>query len=214
MPSFTLGEIQTLIYDRLEGNTLLYTEPELTAVINECLRVTNLFTGYNETSIILPNFTVANQLVYDVPESILFITRVAFEGQDLDKIGLIRIAQDYRYWATDTSDTYGPTARWIPIGITKFALHPIDAVGGADVTITGVVEPTLLVAADDVVSLDDEFVTLIVEYCGHRLVLKEGGKAFADASLLIQSYWRQMKQLKRWQGFKAPRYFVQVEEPK
>ncbi len=213
MPTITLADLRTLVYARVEDNTLLYTTAEVDAVINEAMRLTNLFTAFNQTSIQLPNFTVADQLLYDVPFPIIFPTRIAYEGKDLDKTGLIRIAQDYRYWATDTTNTYGPVGRWVPIGIKRFALHPIDSIGGASITITGVAEPTLLVAPGDVMQLDDDFVTLIVDYCGHRLVLKEGGKVFSDASLLIQSYWRNTKQLKRWQTFKAPRYFVQVQQP-
>jgi hypothetical protein len=105
-------------------------------------------------------------------------------------------------------------ARWIPIGLKTFALHPIDATGGNSVTVTGVMETQQLVNPTDVCQLDDEFVTLISDYGGHRLVLKETGKTFADASLLIQGFWREMKTLKRWETFKAPRYFVQVESPK
>lgn len=214
MPSFSLSDIQALVYDRVEGNSQLYTASEVTAVINEALRVCNLFTGFVQTSVQLPGFTVANQLLYTVPSPILFPTRIAFEGRDLDKLGLRRIGQDYRNWARDTTNTYGPVARWIPIGITQFAIHPIDAIGGNNLTVTGVAEPTLLVNSTDVMQLDDDFAPLIVDYCGHRLVFKEAGKVFADSSVLIQTFWKAMKELKRWQSFKAPRYFVQVQEPK
>ena len=213
MPSWTLQQLRTLVLDRLEGNNLLYTNPELDAVINESLRITNLFTVFNEISIQFSGFMVVGQLLYQTPSPIIFPTRIAFEGRDLDKTGLKLAAQTYRSWAVDTTDTYGPVARWIPIGIKTFALHPIDAQGGNDLTITGVAEPDQLVNPGDVMQLDDEFVTLIADYGGHRLCFKEAGKTFADASVLIQAFWRQMKMLKRWDTFKAPRYFVQVQQP-
>lgn len=212
MPSYSLAKLRELVYERVEFG-LLYSIEEVDAVISEALQVANLFSGFNETSFELPGFTVANQLIYQVPVGIVFPTRVAFEGRDLDKIGLRQIGQRIRTWATDTTDTYGPVARWVPIGITQFCLHPIDAVGGNDVTITGVAETDKMVNPGQIMQLDDEYVTLITEYCGHRLVLKEAGKVFADASLLIQHFWHEMKRLKRWQGWKAPRYFVQVEQP-
>src|SRR6266700_5733958 len=140
MPTFTLGEISDLVYDRLEGNRELYTQPELTAVINEAIRVIGLFTNFNETSIQVPGFTVANQLLYSTPSPIIFPTGVTFEGRDLDKIGLRLAAQTYRSWATDSTDSYGPVARWIPIGIDTFAIHPIDATGGNDLTVIGMAE--------------------------------------------------------------------------
>lgn len=212
MPSIDLGTLIEYVYDRVEGNSQLYQRDELVACINESIRITNLFTGFAESSVWVPGFTVADQLLYDTPSPILFPTRISYEGRDLDKIGLMRMGEDYRNWATDTTNSYGPVARWIPVGLTKFAIHPIDSYGGNSLLVTGVVEPTPLVNDTDVMQLSDEFVTLVTDYCGHRLVLKEAGKVFADASILIQSYWREMKRLKRWQGFKAPRYFVQVEQ--
>jgi hypothetical protein len=214
MPTYSLAELETLVWNRVESNTILYTQPEVQAVISEALRVTNLFSATNEGSVELPGFTVKGQLVYQTPLGMIFPTRVAFEGRDLDKVGLTRIGQDIRSWATDDTNNYGPVARWIPIGIQAFAIHPIDAVGGNDLTVTGVFETTPMTKPTDVMQLDDEFVSLISEYGGHRLVLKEAGKVFTDASVLIQAFWRVMKRLKRWQSFKAPRYFVQVQEPK
>lgn len=214
MSTYDLATLQQLIWDRVENNQVLYLAAEVTAVANEALRVTNLFTAFNAGSVQLPGFTVAGQLLYSVPDGILYPTRVAFEGRDLDKISLTAIGQNFRTWATDDSNNYGPVARWIPIGIRTFAIHPIDAVGGNNLTITGVMETTQLAAAGDVCELDDEFVSLVTEYGGHRLVLKEGGKVFADASVLIQSFWHTMKSLRTWQYLKMPRYFVQVEEPK
>lgn len=202
-----------MVLGRVEGNTTLYTQTEITAVINECIRISNAFTAFNETSTLVPGSTVANQLVYSTPSGILFPTQVAFNGRVLDKVSLTSIGECYRNWATDTTSTYGPVARWIPIGITTFAIHPIDAIGSNALLVTGVAETTLLASGSDVMELDDEFVTMLVDYCGHRLVLKEGGKVFSDASILIQTYWREMKGLKRLQTWKAPRYFVQVQSP-
>ncbi len=213
MSVYTLGTLKTLVYSRVENNQLLYTAAEVTAIINECLRCTNLFTAFNETSTAVSGDTVADQLLYSVPTGILFPTQVSFNGRVLDKIGLIGIGETYRNWATDTTNTYGPVARWIPIGITQFAIHPIDAVGGNTLLVTGVAETTQLVGDSDVMELDDEFVAMLVDYCGHRLVLKEAGKVFSDASILIQTYWKTMKGLKRLQTWKAPRYFVQVQQP-
>ncbi len=213
MPDWTLAQLDELVLDRLEGNDLLYSLPERVAVINEAVRICNLFSGFNAITVELPGFTVAGQLLYAVPAPIIFPTRVAFEGRDLDKTGLKLAAMTYRSFCSDTTDTYGPVARWIPIGINVFAIHPIDSIGGNNLTVTGVAEPDQLVNPEDIVQLDDEFVTLIADYGGHRLCLKETGKTFADSSVLIQAFWREMKTLKRWSTFKAPRYFVQVQEP-
>lgn len=213
MSVYTLATLRTLVYSRVENNQLLYTNAEVSAIINESLRVINIFTAFNETSTAVSGSSVADQLLYSVPTGIIFPTQVAFNGRVLDKIGLNSIAELYQSWATDTTNTYGPVGRWVPIGINKFAIHPIDAVGGNTILVTGVAETTQLSADGDVMELDDEFVSLVVDYCGHRLVLKEAGKVFSDASILIQTFWRDMKALKRLQTWKAPRYFVQVQSP-
>lgn len=214
MPVYTLSGLRTLVYSRVEGNNILYVAAELNAVINECLRLSNAMTGFYSTSIVVSGGSVADQLVYAVPTGILFPTQISFNARVLDKIGLTAIGESIRSWATDTTSTYGPVARWVPIGITKFAIHPIDATGGSAITVQGVAETTQLSADGDAMELDDEFVAMLVDYCGHRLTFKEAGKIFADSSVLIQTYWREMKRLKKWQLWKAPRYFVQVEQPK
>ncbi len=214
MPVYTLGDLKTMVYARVEGNTQLYTAAEVTAIINESLQLTNALAGFNEARTFVSGGTVANQLVYSIPANILFPTRVTFNNRELDKIGLTPMGESYRNWATDTTNTYGPVARWIPIGLTTFAIHPIDATGGNTLLVTGVSETTPLVSDGDVMELDDEFVSLIVDYCGHRVVLKEGGKVFSDSSILIQTFWREIKELKRWETWKAPRYFVQAQQPK
>ena len=69
-------------------------------------------------------------------------------------------------------------------------------------TITGMGEPPLLVNAADVMSLENEYVELIPDYCAHRLPLKEGGKVFADGSLALNDFRAKLIERRRYEGLK------------
>ena len=204
---YTLSSLSSAIYSRLENNTVFFTQTEVTSVINEAIQVTNLFCGfYQGTSRII---SVANQLVYPTPTGMLFPQRIQFEGVQLDPIPITRIGQDTINWTTQTSNNYGPVARWVPIGTTLFCLNPMDSLGGQDIEVTGVMTPPLLVNSDDAMSLDDEYATIIVEYCASRLPLPIGGQNWAQASkLYVTGFQSAMKRLMIYRQFVMPRYWV------
>lgn len=203
---YTLAELQTLVYARLENNSVFYTDIELTAIINEAIQITNMWTGfYQSTEYIL---SVMNQQIYSIPSSIVYAQRIQFDNTQLEPVALNKMAQAYRTWTTDTTDVYGDVARWVPIGINLFAIHPIDSSGGANIQVTGVAETPLLVAADDTMAITDQYVNIVVEYCAHRLPLKEGGAIAAQASALYPSFLRSIKSLTSFQQVTMPRFFV------
>ena len=208
MPSVTLATLQQYVIDRIDNNTVMFTVPEITQFINEAYQVTNIFCGINQASVSVPGFSVAGQLLYQVPDPIIFPLQCSFEGRPLRKLSLSALAQNYRQWAYDNTTKSGPVQRWSPIGINQFVIHPCDSLGGRDISLIGVVEPPLLVNPTDVISLDDEFIDMIVSYATHRVQLKIGGGMFSQASLLIQSYWHRLKERMIYQDYIFPRYFV------
>jgi len=105
-------------------------------------------------------------------------------------------------------------AQWWPIGTQKFGIHPADVIGGLPLAIVGVVEPTLLVNPTDVIDLPDEYTQIIDDYAAHVLQLKEGGKIFADASLLYQKFLSVMKDYGRWRYLVQPRYWIEAQAVK
>jgi hypothetical protein len=210
---YTLFQLQQFALDTVEGNSLFYTYPELTYAINEAIRTINLVTGFLRGTATIPGNSVAGQLLYNTPPSILFPMRVQFEKRMLDPVSLDRIGNDYATWATDTTNKLGNVQRWIPFGTQMFAIHPIDSIGGGVIYVTGVLEPTLLVNGSDSVSLEDEFVDLIVTFCRARLPLKEGGAVFASASRSQQDFYRKLKTKKMIEGLKFPQYFTKMASP-
>ncbi len=204
---YTLAALKTAVYARLENNTLFFRPFAITAIINEAIKCTNILTGFYQGT--LPVVSAAGKLIYSVPAGMLYPQRIQFEGIQLDPVPITQIGQDYRTWASDTTANKGQVARWIPIGINYFALHPADALGGLDIEVTGVLEPPLLVADGDSMVLDDEYVTIIVEYAASRAPLKCGGKVFADASkLYVSGFQKSVKPLLAQQQFKFPKYFI------
>jgi|ERR1700722_2805296 len=205
---YTLEQLQDASYSRLENNTLFFPVADITAIINEAIKVVNIQTAFYQgtaTAII----SVRNQLIYPTPPGILYAQRVQFEGTQLDPVPITRIGQDYRTWATDTSAKLGAVARWIPIGINYFAIHPADSYGGNSIFVTGVMEPPLLILPGDSMTLDDEYADIIVEYVASRVPLAVSGPSTSAAlSLYTKSFIPAMKGLTVLEQMKWPRFFV------
>ena len=209
---YTLGALKQQVYGRLDNNTIFWDSTEVNSIINEAMRVTNLICGWYQGT--LQQTSVAGKLVYTTPTGMIFPQRCQFNGTQLDPIPITRIGQDYRTWATDNSNKDGPVSRWIPIGINYFCLHPVDSIGGNDIYLTGVIETPVLVNDSDVIVMEDQYSTMVVEYCAERLPLKLGGSNFAQAS---QGYSRiflpAMKAMTNNKKTSFPRYFVLTGKP-
>lgn len=208
MPTVTLAQIQSLVFERVDNDTLFYSTTQVTNAANEFYRIINAFCGINQQTVSIPGFSVANQLQYAVPAPLLFPMTVSFEGRMLRRLSLGALARNYRSWATDTTPKLGPPQRWAQIGITQFVVHPIDTLGGRDIAVTGLVEPTPLAASDDVIQMEDEYLTALVEYCLHRIQLKEGGKAFGDTMASFEASQKVIRDRSIFLSLKMPRYQV------
>jgi hypothetical protein len=206
--TYTLAMLEELVWDRLENNTVLYTQPEVDAIINEALSIANMFIGFYQTTQTVSGGSVAGQQIYSMPASIIFPVRVQFNGRQLEKTVRGQLAKQNYSWCTDTTTTRGPVAHWIPFGTTAFALHPIDARGGGVIQVIGISQVPTLSAPNDVIALEDEQVGIISDYCAHRLPLKLPGKIFADASELYKQFLRDIKRKTMWTRFAAPRYYI------
>jgi hypothetical protein len=208
MPTFTLATLRSLVLDRLDQNVTLYTLPEVDYSINESIRTTALFTGFFRTTIQLPGYTQPNVLVYQTPAPIMAPMFLTFEGRQLQKVSLRKLARLRRNWATATTTSYGQVDYWAPLGIGQFVINPIDPTGGHDLTITGLGEPPLLVNPTDVMVIENEYVDVITDYCAHRLPLKVGGKLFADGSLTLNDFYAKVKERLRYTQFVMPKYWL------
>lgn len=212
MPTLTLANLETAVLDRLDGNSLLYTTPEVDSDLNDAIRVLNLFTGFNQQSVQVPGFTVINQFLYAVPSPILFPLRVYFNRRQLWKTSLRKLSYTNPNWLRETSAMGLPVQHWVPMGISTLAIHPADSAGGQELLVSGIAEPTKLVNPGDTITVEDEYAECIVELAADTLQIKEGGKIFADSTALYLKFLSKMREKKRWRSQVNPRYFVKVEK--
>ena len=210
MPTVTLSELQQRVYDRLDNNTLLYTAGEVTNAINECIRVVNLAVGFLQiTDSVGTGVTIANQVYYSTPASILIPMRVQFEGSYLQKVFPNQIGKSNATWVTDTTTTTGQeVSEWIPIGLTTFAIHPADALGGGALQMTGIAEPVPLVNPNDNVSIPGEYTDTIVDLGAQVLSLKESAAQFRTMAAYYQLYLSLIKKATIWRGASMPRFWI------
>jgi Tfp pilus assembly protein PilZ len=209
---YTLSALDSATLSRLEDNSIFFQTAERYTIINEAIKCVNLLTGFYQGTLL--TISQEGQLVYPTPVGMLYPQRIEFDGVQLDPIPITRIGQDYRTWTTDTTAKLGAVARWVPIGINYFCLHPADSNGGSSIAVTGVLEPPVLILPTDAMSLPDEFASIIVEYCASRLPLKAGGSSATAASqLYTKSFQPAIKPLLNLQKFSFPKYFVQAGSP-
>lgn len=208
MPEYTLGDIDARVLARLDNNSLLYPQAQRYSEINDALRIVNLVTAYAMDSVDVPGFTVAGQLIYIVPPSILIPLRVYYENRQLEMLSMRSVAMRYRTWATDRSNRGMPVQEWVPMGLGMFAIHPMDSTGGQSLTVNGIVELAPLVIASDLITIPDNYVELIEELVAHVLQIKESSAIFSQASVLYQKFIRDVKQYKYWESISFPRYFI------
>lgn len=210
---YTLQDLDDLVLARLENNSVMWETAERYDIINECLQSINLVTGfYQGTAAAM--ISVAGQLIYAVPAGVLYPLRCQFESSQLDPVPITRIGRDYRTWTTDTTAKLGSVARWVPIGINYFAIHPADSLGGNSIFVTGVMETPVLVLPTDAISLEDQYVDLLVNAVYSRLPLKLSGPAtLAALSVYQKEVLPSLKRLTVFSSMKWPKFFVQAGSP-
>lgn len=206
MSSYTLAQLSDLLYAALDGNDRMYPQAQATAVLNETVCKLNSLLGANQTAI--PLLTEAAQLVYAIPAGVYIPIKIYCEGKELEKYSLRQLGTRFRNWATSTTASDGPVARWAPIGLDQFVISPIDAIGGKLLEVQGVVPVTLMTAAGDEVDLDDDTVPTLIDHDRARIQLKLGGTVFAAASIAYQQFIREMKDKITWEAFKFPAYWI------
>ncbi len=144
----------------------------------------------------------------------LYPQSVIFESSQLDAVPITRIGDDYRTWTTDTTAKLGAVARWVPIGINYFAIHPADSVGGNSIQVTGVLETPTLVDPDDAITLEDQYASLLVESVYSRLVLKiSGPSCLAGLALYQKEILPSLKRLTVLRSMVFPRFYVLEGSP-
>ena len=136
--------------------------------------------------------TVANQVWYALPSTLVFDLRATCNLRPLDPVSLFALDRFRSTWETETTASGGavpsrPT-RWLPVGLTLFAIWPADATGGNSLAIDGVRATPSLSALTDYVDLGAEEESALLGYALHVLTFKLGGARFQATFSLRQAF--------------------------
>jgi len=209
MPSVTLASLKSRVWAQLDDNTRFYPAAEVIRAINDSLQQLNLFTGIAQGPTTIT--TEINRHIYRLSGTMLAPMAVDLDGKQLHRTSLENLAARQQRWLKETSANYGPPSVWAPIGIRTIAIHPADAVGGRTLTVTGVLEPTLLVNDTDIIDIPDELVDAVEVLSVLALQLKEGGAVFYQASARFIEFQKEVQTWIIWRDVQQPRY--RIEKP-
>lgn len=216
MPRLTLLDLKNQVYSRLEENDLMYSGDEVRNALNDALRTLNMMCGWYQGTFSIPGggTTVAGRVVYDIPSQILFPQRVVWSDKVLEKSPLSQTSNEWPSWMKDTSSNTGtPTSRWIPIGISKFAIHPADSLGGATLQVTGISNPDIMVNNNDTAYIPKEGVTAVVDYAAHAVQCKMQGMPFMQSLGMYRNFESLMKLNKYWSSYRQPNLYYDEQTP-
>lgn len=204
MPTVTLAQLKAQTLTRLENNSRAFGAVQLTTVINEGIQVLNMHCGWVSQTIDLGP-TVSNRPIYNIPEQIIYPTRVYFEGRVLYKTTL-RDLLDLHPSALieNTSQRYGSVEQWCSIGSSKAFIWPAASVAGQSLQVTGVVEPTTLTTDASVIQLPNEAASAIADYAAHRVQFKIGGVPFNQSIAYYANFQTFMKSRTAWRNLDFP----------
>lgn len=203
--------MQRRVYDRLEGNTVFYTLPEVTTAINMSFRTVNAFSGFYQKTVPVP-LTIPNRFFYDLPDPVLIPLNVNYQGRALQKEHIKRLGSSRRNILRDANRS-GPKY-WLPIGLKKIMISPADSIGGKFFEVQGICQTPELVNLTDTVVIADEWTEIIEEDAFRFLTLKESGAVFTSAARLFMKWGPRVRDLAMWINYRSPKFFVEKDSSK
>jgi hypothetical protein len=129
MPQVQLGDFEQRVWGRLDGNQAFYPQAEIDRLINEGVRVLNLFTGFSQQRV-SAGVTILNWQFYRVPAPITIPMEVYVNEQQLKKSSIQQINGANPKWLRGQVKDF--TGRWVPFGTQMFAIvgPPVMSAGG------------------------------------------------------------------------------------
>lgn len=160
----TLATLRARLQDRYTGDPF-WTEGEANDALNEALRYFNLLTGYWRGTTTAT--TTANQPFVSVPAALTYRTRVYRAATKvLTRTSISGLYRTRRNWRTQTTASGSPVptviSEWAPIGLSKIAIWPADAVGGTTLTLDGVIVTPVLSGDGSFLDLGEEELQLVL----------------------------------------------------
>lgn len=188
----TLAECRQLLQDKIE-DVPFWVDIEATNAINEALLMWNAFTGFWKDTITIT--TTPDQLEYPLSDTLVFGTRVEFNGIPLNQSSQGDMDGGHPGWEAQSTDDGGnvPTApkNWLPLSIDMIAIWPRDGAGNNTLTVDGVASTPQLVNDGDFIDIGDEELGTILGYALHVLALKEGGERFQSTMKYFTEFMKE-----------------------
>jgi hypothetical protein len=178
---YTLAQVQAKVYDRLQQSPF-WSAAEVTAFINESLRLWSILTGYWKKRVTLT--TLPTLPYYSLASYLAFGMRVEFNGTPLAQSSVTNWDKGYPEWEGNPSSPQ----EWAPIGLSLIAIRPADAVGNNSLVLDGVANAPILAKAGDFIDIGSEELTALLGYCQYLAAFKEGGQEFESAIPLYQAF--------------------------
>ncbi len=187
--SYTLLDVRQMLQDKYD-QVPFWSTPEANTAINEALLMWNALTGFwkGPQTII----TTPNNWDYELDSSIVFGTRVEYEGKGLAISSLADMDGGHPGWQgqnTGSGGTVPTTPRtWLPLSLDMIAIWPADAIGGHTLTVQGISQTPELVLDADYIDIGAEELNALLGYSLHALALKEGGARFTATMPYYQAF--------------------------
>lgn len=186
----TLGDLLVQLGLRWD-KVPFWTDQEATRAVNDTLRVWNLLTGYWRRRVVLA--TVANQVWYTVPGTLVLPLRVTFGTLRLDQGSIIEWDDGRPAWEAETTfsgdDVPQHPVSVAPAGLSLLAIWPADALGGTTLVIDGVrATPVLTLGGGEWVNVGDDLIGILLGEVLHTLSFKVGGTTFSGTFALHQQF--------------------------
>lgn len=163
-----LADLQTHLRNRWD-NSGFWSATEEIFLLNEALRVWNVLTGMWKKRVTLP--TVANQVYYSVPSSLVHSVKMTWNEYTLAPSSLHEMDMGRPGWEAHTTATGGsvPTrpTTWIRVGVNTFAIWPADATADNAIVIDGTMATPTLALPGDYINIGQEELAAIIDYAVH-----------------------------------------------
>ena len=172
----TLAELRSQLQAKFES-VPFFTDIECNLAINESMQWYNLYTGVWKTRAVM--LTVADQVYYTLPGTLVFNARMEFNTKPLNNSGLDDLDNGKPGWEAQTTATEGvPDAPevWSPVGLAQFAIWPADHDGDNSLTIDGVHATPILTADTDYIDIDEGDIDSLLGEALALLCFKDPGR--------------------------------------
>jgi len=208
----SLSALRILLRAKRDG-ILQWTVVEETNAINEALRTWNFLTGRWRRR--ASQTTVATQIEYALPATMIYGMRVTQVGIPLTITSLTELDFARPAWRTETVATGGnvPTAPtlWAPVSLQRIAIWPaFNSIIVNGLTADGVSATPQLVEEDNFIDLGQELLDVFLNYCLHLLAFKLGGstwtatmpfyRLFLQAAAAENGILKANQKFRRWAG--------------